>query len=182
MANKIVAVKGKQSVGKTTSIRLAYRLFLEQLEKTPISYDVKYISYQYDKGWDEDFMDFTATVTVSGYPVIFHSPGDTAWFVELLRSYHDQPCLIIICATRTRGYSVERFNEFAAEFNYVADVIKKNELTDEDNNDKAKRLLNMIGAAINEMLSNERNAVALGDWQVRLLKNLSNELKYESIK
>lgn len=83
--NKIVVIKGKENVGKTTTIRLAYRMLLELLESTPISYQVKYESHQYSRNFDEDFMDFTATVNISGHIVVFHSPGDTSWFVELLR-------------------------------------------------------------------------------------------------
>jgi hypothetical protein len=178
MKHKAVAVKGTQSVGKTTSIRLAYRMFLEKLESTPITYDVKYTSYQYDNGWDDDFMDFTAVVTISGYPVIFHSPGDTGWFVKLLRDYHDKPCLIVICATRTRGYSVSEFKTFADDNGYDAHTIKKDKLTDEDNKNKAQQLLNLIGEAIGEMLTEDKTK-ELDNRKIDLLKKLSHTLKLQ---
>ena len=176
MQREIVAIKGTQSLGKTTSIRLAYRMFLEKLENTPVTYEVKYTSYQYDKGWDNDFMDFTAVITIFGQPVIFHSPGDTGWFVKLLRDYHDQPCLIIICATRTRGYSVEEFNTFANEYGYYPHTIKKEALTDEDNNNKAHQLLSLIGDAINKSLADEVTK-ELDNSKVELLKKFSHTLK-----
>ncbi|QTR55403.1 hypothetical protein [Thiothrix unzii] len=177
---KIFAIKGNQDVGKTTSLRLAYKMLLEQLENIPISYQVKYDSYQYSKSWAEEaFMDFTAVFTISGYVVILHSPGDNAWFVNCLREYHDKSCLIIVCATRKNGNhgSVRAFNEFAQEYGYHPDAMLKNELSESDNKEKAQQLLKRIGTALGEALESSESPEKCSELQTTLLRKLADSLK-----
>ena len=155
-------------------------MLLEQLENVPVSYQVKYDSYQYSRSWaDEDFMDFTAVITISGYIVVFHSPGDTDWFVDLLREYLDKSCLIIVCATRDHGnhLSVRRFNELAKEYNYQSDTMLKNELSDSDNRDKAQQLLKRIGTALGNALEFSGSPETRSELQTTLLRKLTDSLK-----
>ena len=176
--NKIVVLKGKQNTGKTTTIRLAYRMLLELLENTPVSYLVKYNSYQYDRDCDDDFMDFTAIVDISDHIVVFHSPGDTKWFVDLLKEHLERPNMIIICATRDHGnhQTVIKLNELAVEYNYQLDQVKKVEPSDMDNNDKACYLLNKIGKTLKEKLESPENLKNISNKQNNLLYKLADSL------
>jgi hypothetical protein len=176
--NKIVVIKGKENVGKTTTIRLAYRMLLELLESTPISYQVKYESHQYSRNFDEDFMDFTATVNISGHIVVFHSPGDTSWFVELLREPLSKPNMIIICATRTHGnhQTVRIYDALIKEYNYQSHPLEKNELSDADNKNLAQKLLYKIGSALKEKLDFSENSASINSKQTKLLYKLANSL------
>lgn len=176
--NKIVVLKGKQNVGKTTTIRLAYRMLLELLESNPVSYTATYNSYQYDRDWDEDFMDFTASLNISGHIVIFHSPGDTQWFVDLLREYLSRPNMIIICATRTHGNhgTVKKYGELIEEYNYQSTPLEKNEPSDSDNQKFAHELLNKIGETLKEKLESSEKSARTTDKQTQLLHKLADSL------
>ena len=143
MKKKIVSIKGVSGTGKSTTIKLAYQMFLERLGCVPISYDAKYEAYQYSRGWDKDFMDFTAVVTVCDYQVVFHSPGDHGYFVNLVDKFRSDSCLIIICATRTKGSSIDELNNIAKD-GYTPEYITKTSANDIENENIAKQLLKKI--------------------------------------
>lgn len=159
MKRKIISIKGVSGAGKSTTIKLAYRMFLERLGDIPISYNVKYEAYQYSRGWDEDFMDFTAVVTVYDYQIVFHSPGDHGYFVNLVDKFRSDSCLIIICATRTKGSSIDELNNISKN-GYTPEYITKTAANDSDNENIAKQLLKKIGEVFKEnkvdVLSNRR--------------------------
>ena len=149
MKKKIISIKGTSGTGKSTAIKLAYRMFLERLGEVPISYDVKYEAYQYSKGWDKDFMDFTAVVTVCDYQIVFHSPGDHGYFVNLVDKFRSDSCLIIICATRTKGSSINELSNISKN-GYAPEYITKTSANDIENENIAKQLLKNLSGVFKD--------------------------------
>jgi predicted kinase len=103
MQKTMIALWGIGNLGKTTTIRLAY----ETLRK-----EAKVI----DPGRRARKEVIGAILEIDGVKVGFASQGDLAEILEeLLAPLIEAGCLVIICATHTRGGTVETVNQLASQ-------------------------------------------------------------------
>jgi hypothetical protein len=97
MQRKILALSGRGSTGKSITIRLAYDLLCEEPGVTV--------------EWHEPIgrlLDFIAVVRVGKHKVGFANRGDLeVWLEEYLARLKAESCIVIVCATRSRGGTVE---------------------------------------------------------------------------
>lgn len=110
MNKTIIAVYGRASEGKSTSIKLACRKLLRDFPNAvPPAEGVN------DNG------DILTVITLGDVRIGFESQGDPKSRMiseDTLRQLANQECDIIICATRTRSETVRKVDEIANEFGY----------------------------------------------------------------
>lgn len=110
MNKTIIAVYGRESEGKSTSIKLACRKLLRDFPNAvPPAEGVN------DNG------DILTVITLGDIRIGFESQGDPKSRMiseDTLRQLANQECHIIICATRTRSETVRKVDEIANEFGY----------------------------------------------------------------
>ncbi len=99
----LVCLRGLGSTGKTSSILRAYNLF-ESINK---------------QIYAESGTDICASVSVGENLVGFASQGDPNFFQEEWIEYLiKMSCLVIVCASRTKGQTAEAHNRIADKYNY----------------------------------------------------------------
>jgi hypothetical protein len=104
MTRKVIAVYGASAVGKSTTIKKAYDL-LKAKYKTAVI--------------DEIFVgvDIKVVLTINGKKIGIESQGDPGSRLEdSLSLFVNSGCQIIICATRTRGQTVEAVEKLQPEY------------------------------------------------------------------
>ena len=100
----IIALRGVANQGKTTSIKIAYELLKDAYPKAHI--EEFYIG-----------VDITVIITVNGVKIGIESQGDpNSRLFQSLRHFVGIGCKVIICATRSRGATVEAVNAFAGKY------------------------------------------------------------------
>lgn len=110
MNKTIIAVYGRASEGKSTSIKLACRKLLRDFPNA-----VPPVEGVNDNG------DILTVITLGDIRIGFESQGDPKSRMiseDTLRQLANQECDIIICATRTRSETVRKVDEIANEFGY----------------------------------------------------------------
>lgn len=119
---KIIALRGKTKVGKTTSIRETYK----KLEK---HFDLKIIIPV--KNFKDIFTVFEINNTIVG----MCSAGDTKEIVDKhLKECIKHNCALIICACRTSGGPYEKVMEYAKKYEYGTEFIDVPEISNETRN------------------------------------------------
>jgi len=94
---KIIALYGRANVGKTTALKLV----LAALENRPNATGIRRI----------DLTDVLAIITIGDLKIGIETQGDpTGRLPESLDLLIREGCHIIICATRTRGQTVDAVN------------------------------------------------------------------------
>jgi hypothetical protein len=101
----LIAIRGVANQGKSTSIKLAYEL----------------IKNAYPRANFEEInigVDITVVVTINGVKVGIESQGDPkSRLFESLRRFVKIDCKVIICATRSRGATVDAVSKLAGKYN-----------------------------------------------------------------
>jgi len=121
----LIAVRGVANRGKSDSIKKAYKLLVDAypaavVEKFVFRADIKII------------------VTIKGVKVGIESQGDpTDRLPESLRYFAEAGCKVIICATRTRGETVDAVNDLSSQ--YDIEWIEKSEEPDAQKKESANR-------------------------------------------
>lgn len=100
----IIAVRGVTNQGKSASIKIAYSLLRELYPAAHI----------------EEFhfgVDITVVITINGVKVGIESQGDpNSRLFQSLEHFVKIGCKVIVCATRSRGATVEAVNSLAGKF------------------------------------------------------------------
>ena len=100
--NRLIALCGPANTGKSSSIKLAY----EKLQNLPGAEVVRHEA-------TPRCADMTAIITVNGAKVGLESRGeDPERLSNSLRCFEKYGCQLIVCATRTRGGSVDAVEKF----------------------------------------------------------------------
>lgn len=110
MNKTIIAVYGRASEGKSTSIKSACRKLLRDFPNAVAP----------AKGVNDNG-DILTVITLGDVRIGFESQGDPKSRMiseDTLRQLANQECDIIICATRTRSETVRKVDEIANEFGY----------------------------------------------------------------
>lgn len=109
MTKRLVALRGKGQVGKTTSLHNLNRLLLSE----PHAKTVKFTKYGYK-------LDFATIIDYAGKRVGIVSRGDVAadlaGFIEDLES---DRCHVIVCAARTKGEIEEVLASYARRYKLI---------------------------------------------------------------
>ncbi|WFC40816.1 hypothetical protein [Pseudoxanthomonas sp. SE1] len=93
MKKRLIALRGKSGVGKSTSIHILYRLLLEGPGAKTLSFE------KYGR-----LLDFRAIVELHGFKIGIVNRGDVADklndYISMLAA---ESCQVIVCAARTKG-------------------------------------------------------------------------------
>lgn len=126
---KIITVKGKANVGKTTSIKKTYKWIIS-------NYPYKTIS---PNTWGED--DIKTIIEVDGFKIGICSAGDEGSSVkEYMNEFEQTKCDIIICACRTKGKTFQTIESYW-EKGYLINYIIVNEISDKTYDEIKRRIL-----------------------------------------
>lgn len=105
MKNQMLILKGPSSVGKSTTIKLAFDKFLKstvQKKRTTVHY--LYLSKK----------EVGAVIEVGSHRVGIASRGDTKTHVKSgLSFFSSHKCNVVICATRSRGKPLVTAQDFS---------------------------------------------------------------------
>ncbi|MDM0118687.1 hypothetical protein [Variovorax arabinosiphilus] len=136
---KLVAVRGAANHGKSSSIKKFYELLMHQ---HPAAHA------------EEIFVgnDITVIVTVDGMKIGIESQGDpnSRLFASLAR-FVREGCEVIVCATRTRGRTVEAVASLSAKYQVEwleKEYVPTPELHGAANTMLAKKILCSVQAAL----------------------------------
>jgi hypothetical protein len=100
MKNTILALKGTEKSGKSTTIRKVYEMLKSE-------YDGE-MSIIVEHAGD---VDIKAILVVKGIKIGIESQGDPGGRLkESLKEFVEKGCVVIICTTRTRGSNVDLVN------------------------------------------------------------------------
>jgi hypothetical protein len=89
----LIALRGKSSVGKSSTLHLLYKHLLGHPRTKPIYFEA--IGRK---------LDFLAIVSIEGYAVGIFNRGDVPAMVQkLLDRLVHKKCQVIVCASRTKG-------------------------------------------------------------------------------
>lgn len=126
---KIIAVKGKAEVGKTTSIKKFYEWVID-------NYAYKIISPNTWSG-----IDFKTIIEVAGFKIGICSAGDEGSTVKKYMSEFEQAeCDIIICACRTKGETFQTIQSYWSK-SYLINYINVNKISDKTYEEIKHRIL-----------------------------------------
>ena len=124
---KIYAIRGVQKTGKSESIKMFYN-------KLKAKYTNLEISDKYTPIYDGDI---SVVVEINGKIIAIESQGDpNSRILDSLPKFAAIPANIIICATRTRGSTVDVVKQ--QQENYQITWIDKKESTNVDKGNKEK--------------------------------------------
>ena len=124
---KIYAIRGVQKTGKSESIKIFY-------DKLKAKYTNLEISDKYTPIYDGDI---SVVVEINGKIIAIESQGDpNSRILDSLPKFAAIPANIIICATRTRGSTVDVVKQ--QQENYQITWIDKKESTNVDKGNKEK--------------------------------------------
>lgn len=114
----IIALRGAAGSGKTTTIRLLYKM----LEAN--NYEIDETSYREEK----ETGDFRAVFKINGKLIGIVSSGDNRAIVESNFRYliEKKNCTICICACRTFGRTIEAIEKFTQyDIEYISKSVKE---------------------------------------------------------
>jgi hypothetical protein len=125
MQRTVIALRGKSNSGKSSTIRLAYqRLSQEGMRVRPASTRMEI------RG---------AILELNGVKVGFVSLGDLA---EILEGYFgflmSEGCVVIVCATRSYGGTVEFVQGLESDYNIVWVEKERQAVPDQDRDSREK--------------------------------------------
>ncbi|MFL3663341.1 MAG: hypothetical protein ACJ04Q_05010 [Flavobacteriales bacterium] len=109
MNKTIIAVHGRASEGKSSTIKEVFRQIIEDFPHTRVDRKVNF------KG------DILVIITINNIKIGIESQGDPNSRMineDTLRKLTEEKCQIILCATRTSGKTVKKVDTIANEFNY----------------------------------------------------------------
>ncbi len=124
MTKKVIAIYGVADVGKSTSIKLAYDLLKSKYKEATV---------------DELFVgaDIKVVLTVNGTKIGIESQGDPGGRLkDSLSLFVKMGCHIIICATRSRGQTVQAVEALASAYEilWLEQVAKKTTAEQQNSN------------------------------------------------
>jgi hypothetical protein len=101
MKGKVIALWGRLNLGKSETIRKVYELLISKYKDAKTNEYPKPILNR---------VDIRVVLTINGIKIGIESQGDPGRLPESLSLFVEVSCNIIICATRTRGHSVDAVN------------------------------------------------------------------------
>ncbi|MDX4061695.1 hypothetical protein Q6A90_04875 [Aliarcobacter skirrowii] len=144
MKSKIFVLQGKSGVGKTTTINKVYQLLRDT--KGVKSYKVSFEIL--------NKVDIRAILNINEILVGIECQGDpSSRLKDSLKLFIENKCKVIICASRTRGMSVDWINEYSNEFDI--EFISKEHASDDKivqeqkNSHKAEEIVKMLFKYLN---------------------------------
>lgn len=111
MNKTIITIWGNADTGKSSTIKNVYALFKEKYKNMSILYEVPKSTF-----------DITNIIKINEVKIGIESQGDpNSNLFTSLKLFHDEKCELIICATRTKGNTVNEVMKYERQFGY--DVI-----------------------------------------------------------
>jgi hypothetical protein len=101
MKKKIFALCGRADVGKSSTILKAYERLTSKYKNAKKEYEIL------------GAVDIRSVLTINGIKIGIEGQGDPGRLEESLSLFVKVRCQLIICATRTRGQSVDAVNALA---------------------------------------------------------------------
>jgi hypothetical protein len=143
MTNHLIALSGKGSVGKSSTIKIVYGLLLKKYPTLTVVVEPL-----------ESRNEIRIVVRINGKRIGIESRGDTVKAVEsALNIFSNSKCHIILCATRSRGGTWDIVKEFADQnkykFNRVDKIYEPAQVKQKGEN---KKCANRIFSAIDSFL------------------------------
>lgn len=109
MKKRLIALRGKSGVGKSSSIYMLYRLLVTEPSNKPLSFTS--IGRKFD---------FEAVVLVGGYKVGLVNRGDTSTVLRrYLSKFVKKRCDVIVCAARTKGVFNPLLSSFVPRYELI---------------------------------------------------------------
>ena len=135
MEKKIIALRGKANVGKTSTLKKAYEILKN-------NYTIENVFKRIDA-------EIKVIVIIKGVKIGIESQGDPGYRLkESLKEFAEKECVIIICATRTRGQTVKAVEEQKPIYKVIWKEQKENKLAQAATNDAmAKKIIQEIEKA-----------------------------------
>jgi hypothetical protein len=141
MEKLIIALKGKANVGKSHTIKLVSDFLLSNYKNLKIVSKIP------------SNIDISIIIDISGIKIGIESQGDPGGRLsESLIQFLEMNCDIIICATRTRGQTVNAVNKLNSSHNiiWLNQVIETNITEQKNSNIKMAQIIlskidNIIG-------------------------------------
>lgn len=138
--NTIIAIKGVGSVGKTETIKNIYHLLKSKHPEAKIENRIC-------------VLDIRVIFTVNGMKIGIESQGDpSSRLFESIPLFVKKQCNIIICATRSRGKTVQLIKEqenyeiIYHEKLFIEDTMKQQESNMKMANTIVEKIVNLINA------------------------------------
>ena len=104
--NKIIALKGKESLGKTETIHMVFRKLEEKYPQAKVEHFAP-----------DTEIDIKVIMDIGETKVGIESQGDPKHRLGgSLSEFYAAHCNIIICATRTRGMTVQWVEEYSDQY------------------------------------------------------------------
>jgi hypothetical protein len=133
MKKKVFALRGTANSGKSTTLRKFYELLTKAYPKAQIEV-VRPVG-----------VDFTVIIKIDGVLIGIESQGDPNSRLEVsIELFKERGCVIIVCATRTRGSTVDIVEALMPEFT----VIWHQKKSGSDDDKMAQTILNDVRDAL----------------------------------
>lgn len=134
----LIALKGRANSGKSSTIKTAYGLLKE---RNPETLNEVFI----------DGVDIKVIMTIDGIKVGIESQGDPdSRLGESLKDFSIADCKVIVCATRTRGMTVNWVNQ---QSDYTPEWLWQYSAEDgkheQNNQSQAQKIADRVGEIIN---------------------------------
>jgi hypothetical protein len=115
MKKQLIALSGKGSVGKSSTIKIVYSLLQKKYPTLTVVVEPL-----------ESAKEVRVVVRINGKRIGIESRGDTRGVVSrALSIFAESKCHIILCATRSRGSTWDAVEEFADQNKYEISRVEK---------------------------------------------------------
>jgi hypothetical protein len=131
---KVIALRGRSNVGKSSTIKQAYELLLAKYPRAEKEHEIFRV-------------DIRVVLTINGVKVGIESQGDPgSRLVESLRLFVKLGCKIIVCATRTKGKTVDAVNKLEPNYEifWIEQIATKSADRKSSNLGTAKRIVKEV--------------------------------------
>ena len=116
MKKTLLAIYGTSDIGKTTSIKNFYLKFISKYSSQVINNNSL---------CDDDSNEMYRIIELqNGVKIGVCSYGDNGKNLEILKKFTSEDCKVIVCASRTKGASVDSINKLIEELNETNSNLK----------------------------------------------------------
>ena len=131
---KVIALRGCSNIGKSNTIKKSYELLSTKYPNAGKDHEISDV-------------DIRVILTIHGVKVGIESQGDPGGrLAKSLRLFVNFGCKVIVCATRTRGQTVDAVNELESSYEilWIEQISVKISDQESSNLGMAKRIVKEI--------------------------------------
>lgn len=135
----VIALWGRSNVGKSSTINQSYELLIAKYPRTEKEHEISRV-------------DIRVVLTINGVKVGIESKGDPgSRLAKSLRLFVKLGCKVIVCATRTRGQTVDVVHKLEPSYEilWIEQIATKPADRESSNLGTAKRIAKEIENLVN---------------------------------